>query len=84
MSNTQDKISSLATTESGSVPTVAVWGTGFDVRLFEGKQEMAEEILATGGAIIREAPMGTFPAPKNFPPRNLIISGYWSAGRRGQ
>lgn len=57
------------------VPTVAVWGTGIDVIYPKENKKLAEEILATGGAIVSEVPMGTFPAPQNFPRRNRIISG---------
>lgn len=56
-------------------PTVAVWGTGIDVVYPKENKKLAEEILATGGAIVSEVPMGTFPAPQNFPRRNRIISG---------
>ena len=34
-----------------------------------------EQMLALGGAVISEFPMGTFAAPQNFPIRNRIISG---------
>jgi DNA processing protein len=56
-------------------PTVAVWGTGIDVIYPKENKKLAEEILATGGAIVSEVPMGTFPAPQNFPRRNRILSG---------
>lgn len=56
-------------------PTVAVWGTGIDVIYPKENKKLAEEILATGGAIVSELPMGTFPAPQNFPRRNRILSG---------
>lgn len=36
---------------------------------------LAEQIIALGGALITEFPVGTFPAPQNFPIRNRIISG---------
>lgn len=55
--------------------TVAVWGTGIDVIYPKENKKLAEEILATGGAIVSEVPMGTFPAPQNFPRRNRILSG---------
>ena len=57
------------------MPTVAVWGTGIDVVYPKENKKLAEEILATGGAILSEVPMGTFPAPQNFPRRNRILSG---------
>jgi DNA processing protein len=57
------------------VPTVAVWGTGIDVIYPKENKKLAEDILATGGAIVSEVPMGTFPAPQNFPRRNRILSG---------
>ncbi len=57
------------------MPTVAVWGTGIDVVYPKENRKLADEILALGGAIVSEVPMGTFPAPQNFPRRNRIISG---------
>jgi DNA processing protein len=57
------------------MPTVAVWGTGIDVVYPKENKKLAEEILAFGGAIVSELPMGTFPAPQNFPRRNRILSG---------
>jgi DNA processing protein len=57
------------------MPTVAVWGTGLDVVYPKENKKLAEEILAAGGAIVSEVPIGTFPAPQNFPRRNRVISG---------
>jgi len=57
------------------MPTVAVWGTGIDVVYPKENKKLAEEILALGGTIVSELPMGTFPAPQNFPRRNRILSG---------
>jgi DNA processing protein len=57
------------------MPTVAVWGTGIDVVYPKENKKLAEDILAAGGAIVSEMPMGTFPAPQNFPRRNRILSG---------
>jgi DNA processing protein len=55
--------------------TVAIWGTGVDVTYPKENQKLADQILASGGAILSEFPLGTFPAPQNFPIRNRIISG---------
>jgi len=55
--------------------TVAVWGTGIDVTYPKENQKLTDQILATGGAIMSEFPLGTFPAPQNFPIRNRILSG---------
>lgn len=55
--------------------TVAVWGTGIDVIYPKENKRLAEEIVAKGGAIVSEFPMGTFPAPQNFPIRNRTLSG---------
>ncbi len=55
--------------------TVAVWGTGIDVIYPKENKKLAEEIVANGGTIVTEYPMGTFPAPQNFPLRNRILSG---------
>jgi DNA processing protein len=60
---------------SARMPTVAVWGTGVDVVYPKENKKLAEEILASGGAIVSELPTGTFPAPQNFPRRNRILSG---------
>ncbi|HTV65008.1 MAG TPA: DNA-processing protein DprA [Bryocella sp.] len=55
--------------------TVAIWGTGIDEVYPKENRKIADQILETGGAIITEFPLGTFPAPQNFPVRNRIISG---------
>jgi DNA processing protein len=55
--------------------TVAVWGTGIDVIYPKENKRLAEQIVAQGGAIVSEFPLGTFPAPQNFPIRNRTLSG---------
>jgi DNA processing protein len=55
--------------------TVAVFGTGVDVIYPKENSRLSEQILAFGGALISEFPLGTFAAPQNFPIRNRIISG---------
>ena len=55
--------------------TVAVFGTGVDEIYPKENKKIAEGILSSGGALISEFAMGSFPAPQNFPIRNRIISG---------
>ena len=55
--------------------TLAVFGTGVDVIYPKENSRLAEQILALGGALISEFPLGTFAAPQNFPIRNRILSG---------
>lgn len=56
-------------------PTIAIWGTGVDVVYPKENKSLAEQIIAGAGAIVSEFPLGTFPAPQNFPKRNRILSG---------
>ena len=60
--------------EAGGM-TVAVWGTGLDVVYPKENKRLAEQIVLAGGTILTEFPMGTFPAPQNFPIRNRTLSG---------
>jgi DNA processing protein len=60
---------------AGKGKTVAVFGTGVDVTYPKENTRLMDQILALGGAVISEFPMGTFAAPQNFPIRNRIISG---------
>jgi DNA processing protein len=55
--------------------TLAVFGTGVDVIYPKENSRLSEQILAVGGALIAEFPLGTFAAPQNFPIRNRILSG---------
>ncbi len=54
--------------------TVAVLGSGIDVIYPREHERLAKKIVASG-ALISEFPMGTSPAPENFPIRNRLISG---------
>ncbi len=54
--------------------TVGVLGCGADVIYPKENRKIFAEIEERG-AIISEFPMGTFPAPQNFPIRNRIIAG---------
>jgi DNA processing protein len=60
---------------TGKGKTVAVFGTGVDVTYPKENARLMDQMLAAGGAVISEFPMGTFAAPQNFPIRNRIISG---------
>ena len=60
---------------AGKGKTVAVFGTGVDVTYPKENTRLMDQLLAAGGAVMSEFPMGTFAAPQNFPIRNRIISG---------
>ena len=55
--------------------TIAVLGCGPDVVYPPENEQLVDQILDRGGAIISEYIPGTKPAPGNFPARNRIISG---------
>lgn len=54
--------------------TVAVFGSGIDIVYPKENRRLAESITGSG-AILSEFPIGTHPAPENFPIRNRLISG---------
>lgn len=55
--------------------TVAVFAGGLDHTYPPENVELAERIVAEGGAHLSEMPMGHVPRGKDFPRRNRIISG---------
>lgn len=69
-----DGIAHKACVEAGGV-TVAILGTGLDLVYPREHQKLADQIIEQRGALVSEFPLGTFPAPQNFPIRNRIISG---------
>jgi DNA processing protein len=55
--------------------TIAVFGTGID-RIYPSRhRQLAEQILAEGGAWVSEFPLATRSHAGNFPQRNRLISG---------
>jgi DNA processing protein len=56
-------------------PTLAVLGTGLDIRYPRANTRLAAQILDGGGTLLTEYPPGTRPLQQNFPRRNRIISG---------
>jgi DNA processing protein len=54
--------------------TVAVLGSGIDV-IYPSENKKLYEQIATKGLLLSEFPLGSFPAPQNFPIRNRVISG---------
>ncbi len=54
--------------------TVAVMGNGVDV-VYPRENRKVYERIREKGCLVSEFPIGTFPAPQNFPIRNRIISG---------
>lgn len=57
--------------------TVAVLGSGLDKQsIYPGSNRyLADKIIANGGQIISEFPLGTPPLKHNFPQRNRLVSG---------
>jgi DNA processing protein len=69
-----DAIAHQTTLDCGG-RTIAILGNGIDEIYPFRNRQLAEDILAKGGAIISEFPIGTEPLHYNFPLRNRIIAG---------
>ncbi|MGH9863278.1 MAG: DNA-processing protein DprA [Candidatus Acidiferrales bacterium] len=54
--------------------TLAVLGCGIEVDYPKENRKLRQQIEANG-CVVTEFPLGTFPAPQNFPIRNRIIAG---------
>ncbi len=60
---------------AGAGHTIAVVGNGLDILYPLKNRKLAEQLVANGGAIVSEFPIGTPALPQHFPRRNRIISG---------
>jgi DNA processing protein len=60
-------------------PTIAVMGAGLDSIYPPVNTKLAEEVIALGGALVSEFPIGVSPLKQHFPRRNRIISGLCKA-----
>jgi len=55
--------------------TIAVLGSGVDIATPAENTALYDQILAKGGAIVSETPLGQMPNKGSFPARNRIIAG---------
>ncbi|OGL70921.1 DNA protecting protein DprA [Candidatus Uhrbacteria bacterium RIFCSPHIGHO2_02_FULL_47_44] len=71
-----DALAHEATLKCGGT-TIAVLGSAVDAPSIypAGNRHLVSQILAHGGAIVSEYPVGTLPLPFHFPLRNRIIAG---------
>jgi len=71
-----DSISHLAAL-SAKGRTIAVLGSGLDRQNIYPSQNryLADKVVASGGVIFSEFPLGTLPLKHHFPQRNRLISG---------
>lgn len=60
---------------AAQLPTIAVMGTGPDQVYPARHRQLADDIVANGGALVTEYKPGTAPFAGNFPRRNRIIAG---------
>ena len=65
------------TTLNAEGSTIAILGSGVDDKSIypSAHRALAARILASGGALLSEFPLGTNPLKQNFPFRNRIIAG---------
>ncbi len=59
---------------AGGGVTVAVMGTGVDIVYPASHAALADDIVASGGALVSQFPDGSLPRRHNFPARNLTMA----------
>ncbi len=64
-----------AVREGATGQTLAVLGHGMDYLYPRQHQGLAQELVAAGGALVTDYPLGRPPHPSQFPQRNRIITG---------
>jgi DNA processing protein len=64
-----------AASSAGAAPAAAVFGSSVDEVYPASNRSLARRIVAEGGVLLSEYPVGTRPAKWTFPARNRIISG---------
>jgi DNA processing protein len=55
--------------------TTVVFGSGIDVYYPPSNTAFFEKVIASGGALVSQFPLGTLAEPYNFPMRNDIVAG---------
>lgn len=68
-------IDSAAHRASLATGTIAVFAGGIDHVYPTENEDLAREIVDSGGCLISELPFGTKPRPQDFPRRNRIVAG---------
>jgi DNA processing protein len=69
-----DSLSHQGACKASHGATVGVLGTGVDVMYPKENKKLFAEVEKRG-ALISEFPLGTHPAPENFPVRNRVVAG---------
>lgn len=60
---------------NSQLPTVAVFGCGLDIIFPRDNKKLSEAIIAAGGALVSEYPLGTPGNKYTYPQRNRIVAG---------